>query len=61
MTDIDDLHEKWLSDPRYRAEYDALEEEFSSAAKHMEAGSRVGVRQEELPATPISGTPSPVC
>jgi len=26
---VDDLHEAWKKDPRYRREYEALEEEFS--------------------------------
>ena len=28
MTRIKDLHKKWMKDPEYRKEYDALEEEF---------------------------------
>ena len=31
-TTVDDLHKKWLTNPKYRREYEALEEEFSLAA-----------------------------
>ena len=29
MTKVSELHEKWMEDPEYRAEFEALEEEFS--------------------------------
>ena len=48
MTNVLDLHEKWLADPKYRAEYDALEEEFSLAASLIEARLRAGLTQAEL-------------
>src|SRR5690348_16812750 len=28
-TTVDDLHKKWMKNPKYRREYEALEEEFS--------------------------------
>jgi hypothetical protein len=37
MTKITELHERWLSDPEYRNEYEALEEEFSLAVNFIEA------------------------
>lgn len=48
MTRINDLHRRWLKDPDYRREYDALEEEFSLASALIEARSRAGLTQEEL-------------
>ena len=27
-TTVDDLHKKWMKNPKYRREYDALAEEF---------------------------------
>lgn len=44
----DDLHKKWLKDPHYRREYDALEEEFSLTASLIEARSRAGLTQEQV-------------
>ena len=58
MTDMRDLHKKWLSNSKYRAEYDALDEEFSSAAKLVEDSSRADLKQTELPAARIQGTTS---
>jgi transcriptional regulator with XRE-family HTH domain len=48
MTKISDLHKKWLKDPAYKKEYDALEEEFALASALIEARSRAGLTQEEL-------------
>jgi ribosome-binding protein aMBF1 (putative translation factor) len=50
MTKVSELHEKWLSDPAYRQEYEALEEEFSLAANLIEARTRAGLTQAELAA-----------
>jgi transcriptional regulator with XRE-family HTH domain len=50
MTKISDLHKKWMKDPLYRKEYDALEEEFALASALIEARSRAGLTQEELAA-----------
>jgi transcriptional regulator with XRE-family HTH domain len=50
MTKIGDLHKKWMKDPEYRREYDALEEEFALASALIEARSRAGLTQEELAA-----------
>ncbi|HEX3881673.1 MAG TPA: helix-turn-helix transcriptional regulator [Stellaceae bacterium] len=45
----DDLHRKWMrDDPEYRAEYAALEEEFSLASALIEARGRAGLTQEQL-------------
>lgn len=48
MTRVRKLHEKWMKDPQYRAEYEALEEEFSIAAALIKARSDAGLTQEEL-------------
>jgi predicted transcriptional regulator len=48
MTKITERHEKWLSDPEYRKEYEALEEEFSLAGNLIEARTCAGLTQAEL-------------
>jgi ribosome-binding protein aMBF1 (putative translation factor) len=48
MTNVSELHEKWLSDPGYREEYEALEEEFSLAGNLIEARTRACLTQAEL-------------
>jgi ribosome-binding protein aMBF1 (putative translation factor) len=50
MTKLTDLHKKWMKDPEYRREYEALEEEFALASAIIEARSRAGLTQEELAA-----------
>ena len=45
MTKIKDLHRKWMKDPEYRKEYDALEEEFALAAAVAKARTRSGLSQ----------------
>jgi ribosome-binding protein aMBF1 (putative translation factor) len=47
-TRVDDLHKDWMKDPKYRREYQALEEEFSLTATMIEARSRAGMTQEQL-------------
>ena len=48
MTRISDLHMRWMNDPAYRAEYEALEDEFSLAAALIRARSNAGLTQEQL-------------
>jgi transcriptional regulator with XRE-family HTH domain len=48
MTKLSDLHKKWLSDPKYRKEYEGLEDEFTLASAIIEARSRAGLTQDEL-------------
>lgn len=48
MTRIRKLHEKWMQNPEYRSEYDALEEEFSMASTLIRARTEAGLTQEEL-------------
>jgi transcriptional regulator with XRE-family HTH domain len=45
---ISDLHKKWMKDPDYRKEFDALEEEFAVASAMIAARTRAGLTQDEL-------------
>ena len=45
---LDELHKKWLKRPGYKAEYEALSEEFAIASALIEARSRAGLTQEEV-------------
>jgi len=47
-TTVDDLHKKWMKNPKYRREYQALEEEFSLSAAMIEARARAGLTQEQV-------------
>ena len=42
------LHKKWLKDPAYRKEYDALEEEFALMAEVAKARLRTGLSHPQL-------------
>ena len=48
MTKIKALHSKWMKDPEYRKEYEALEEEFALAAEVAKVRRRAGLSQTEL-------------
>ena len=48
MVKFNDLHKKWMKDPEYRKEYDALEEEFALAAAVAKARIRAGLSQMQL-------------
>lgn len=48
MTKVKDLHKAWSKDASYRAEYDALEEEFTVIAAIAKARRRAGLSQAEL-------------
>jgi transcriptional regulator with XRE-family HTH domain len=48
MTDVRDLHKKWLKDPVYRAAYEELGPEFELARAMIEARARAGLTQEQL-------------
>jgi ribosome-binding protein aMBF1 (putative translation factor) len=41
---VDDLHKKWMKDPEFRREYEALREEFTLVS----ARARAGLTQEEV-------------
>jgi ribosome-binding protein aMBF1 (putative translation factor) len=45
---VDDLHKEWMKDPGYRAEYEALEEEFAFDSALIEARTNAGLTQEQL-------------
>ncbi|KAB2912697.1 MAG: hypothetical protein F9K29_18220 [Hyphomicrobiaceae bacterium] len=48
MTSMKELHKKWMRDPEYRREYDALGEEFVLASAMIEARSDAEVTPERL-------------
>lgn len=48
MTKVSDLHKRWMKDPEYRREYDALEEEFALILEVAKARKRAGLSQAEL-------------
>jgi hypothetical protein len=45
---VDELAREWLQDPEFRAEYDALEDEFALATALIEARTRAVLTQCEL-------------
>ena len=48
MTKMRDLHKRFMKNPEYRKEYDALEEEFALMLEVAKARSRAGLSQAEL-------------
>jgi transcriptional regulator with XRE-family HTH domain len=48
MTKVRELHEKWMTNPEYRAEHERLAPEFELAQALIEARTRAGLTQEEL-------------
>ncbi len=50
MTRFLDLHEKWLQDPEYAREYEALEGEFTLAESLIQARLKAGLTQSDLAA-----------
>jgi ribosome-binding protein aMBF1 (putative translation factor) len=48
MTRMRDLHKRFMKDPEYRKEYEALEEEFALMVEVAKARSRAGLSQAEL-------------
>ncbi|HEX3746385.1 MAG TPA: helix-turn-helix transcriptional regulator [Bryobacteraceae bacterium] len=47
-TTVNDLHKNWMKNPKYRREYEALEEEFSISSALIEARARAGLTQEQV-------------
>jgi transcriptional regulator with XRE-family HTH domain len=45
---FDDLHKKLMKNPKYRKEYEALEEEFALIAEVAKARLRAGLSQAQL-------------
>ncbi len=50
MTQVRDLHEKWMQDPAYRDAYDPLAPEFELAHAMIEARTKAGLTQDQLAA-----------
>jgi ribosome-binding protein aMBF1 (putative translation factor) len=48
MARVTEMHRKWLKEPKYKKDYDALEEEFVLAGAVMDVRNRAGLTQEEL-------------
>jgi ribosome-binding protein aMBF1 (putative translation factor) len=48
MTKVKDLHKNWMKHPKYRAEYEALDEEFQLAQTLTAARMRSGLSQTQL-------------
>ena len=48
MIKMSTLHKKWMKDPDYRKDYDALEEEFALIAAVAKARLRSGLTQAQL-------------
>lgn len=48
MSDVRDLHRKWMQNARYRKAHVALEGEFALARAVMEARVQAGLTQEQL-------------
>ena len=50
MTDIKELKKRWMEDPEFAAEYEALAPEFAVASELIRARTRAGMTQEEVAA-----------
>jgi ribosome-binding protein aMBF1 (putative translation factor) len=50
LISADELHTKWMKEPKYRKAYDDLEDEFRLASVMIEARARARLTQEELAA-----------
>ncbi len=48
MTKVRDLHSQWSKEQEYKAEYDALDEEFQLARALIGARTRAGLSQTQL-------------
>jgi len=48
MTELSKFKREWMKDPRFRAEYEALEDEFVLIRALIEARARAGLTQGEL-------------
>ena len=53
-TRVDDLHNKWMKNPKYRREYEALEEEFSLTAALDRKSTRLNSSHPRLSRMPSS-------
>ena len=48
MTKAKDLHKNWMKNPKYRAEYEALDEEFHLARTLITARTHAGLSRTQL-------------
>lgn len=48
MIDARELHRRWMEDPEYRREYNALEGEFAILEACIQARSRAGLTQAQV-------------
>lgn len=48
MTKVSDLHQQWLSNPEYKASYEAQSPEFEIASAIISARTQANLTQEEL-------------
>ena len=48
MTDVNEIFEKWKSDPEFVKEYEALEEEFSLASSMIAARAHADMTQQDV-------------
>lgn len=48
MTKVKDLHRGWMKDPKYKAEYETLEDEFQLVRTLIEARVSAGLTQTQL-------------
>jgi len=48
MTKVNDLHRKWMKDPKYRKEHATLAAEFALARAVIDARAQAGLTQEQL-------------
>jgi transcriptional regulator with XRE-family HTH domain len=48
MIKFDTLHKRWMKEPGYRKEFEALEEEFALIAEMAKARARAGLSQAQL-------------
>lgn len=50
MTDFDDVRKKWMHNPEFVKEYEALEEEFSLASAMIAARAHADMTQQDVAA-----------
>jgi transcriptional regulator with XRE-family HTH domain len=48
MTQVKDLHRKWMKDKKYRKAHDELAAEFALARAVIDARAKAGLTQEQL-------------
>jgi ribosome-binding protein aMBF1 (putative translation factor) len=48
MSNVTDLKKQWLKDPKFKAAYESLADEFALASAVIEARAVAGFTQEEL-------------